>query len=646
MWTAVFLSALLAAADDAPQIASPPATQPAQSYVQARAKAGKDAAAHVRLALWCESHGLTAERVKHLALAVLYDPSNVLARGLLGTVANHGKWQRPEVVGQAIQNDPAYQALIREYLDRRVKTPAKADAQLRLASWCSEKGLQEQALAHYSQVIRLDPSREIAWRRLGYKRQGHRWVKPEEVAAQKLEAEQQKLADKHWKLKLEKLRDGLLSKDAARRARAESELAEVTDPRAVPMIWALFGRGTEPSQIAAVRMLGQIDSPSASIALAGLAVFASSDDVRLRATATLAERDPRDVVGRLIVLVRTPFKYHVRPSSGPGSPGVLFVEGERFNIQRIYESMIVDPSIFSTRLFTGSIPFDPFSAQNLALASIPQRNASGGSTPSPYAVAAQRDLDIGRAIENVRQANQAVEQRLALDVQMIENTNAQIARVNQSVLFLLKVLTGQDLGSDPEKWKSWWTDQLGYVYQSSLSETKPTYTEFVPVVALSPSHSSCFAAGTLVQSLDGPRPIESIRVGDRVLSQNSSTGALEFKPVMVLHRNEPAPTLRLAIGDETIVATGIHRFWKAGKGWTMARELKPGDRLRGVGAVAEVRSIAPDKTQPVFNLDVAGNRDFFVGKSGVLVHDFSFVQPVAEPFDREPQLAPEAAVAK
>jgi HEAT repeats len=109
----------------------------------------------------------------------------------------------------------------------------------------------------------------------------------------------------------------------------------VTDLRAVPMIWALFGRGSERLQIAAVQMLGQIDGPSASIALAALAVFNTSAQVRQRATETLARRDPRDVVGRLIGLIRKPFKYQVRPSNGPGSTGVLFVEGERFNVQRI-----------------------------------------------------------------------------------------------------------------------------------------------------------------------------------------------------------------------------------------------------------------------------------------------------------------------
>ena len=139
-----------------------------------------------------------------------------------------------------------------------------------------KKGSRSKRIAHYSAVTRIDPSREAAWKHLGYKKQGDRWVKPEEVAAAKQEAAHQKLADKHWKTKLEKLRDGLESKDASKRAKAEQGLAEVTDPRAVPMIWALFVRGGERQQIAAVQMLGQIDGPSASNGLAVLAVFSPS----------------------------------------------------------------------------------------------------------------------------------------------------------------------------------------------------------------------------------------------------------------------------------------------------------------------------------------------------------------------------------
>ncbi len=38
------------------------------------AKAGKNAAAHVQLALWCEAHGFTAERIKHLTRSRLARP--------------------------------------------------------------------------------------------------------------------------------------------------------------------------------------------------------------------------------------------------------------------------------------------------------------------------------------------------------------------------------------------------------------------------------------------------------------------------------------------------------------------------------------------------------------------------------------------
>ena len=49
-------------------------------YTSAATRARRDPDAHVRLALWCEAHGMTAERLKHLSLAVLYDPSHALAR--------------------------------------------------------------------------------------------------------------------------------------------------------------------------------------------------------------------------------------------------------------------------------------------------------------------------------------------------------------------------------------------------------------------------------------------------------------------------------------------------------------------------------------------------------------------------------------
>ena len=75
--------------------ASPVAPEALQAYETARVQAGRDPQAQVKLALWCEAQGLTAERTKHLALAVLRDPQNATARGLMGLVAYAGGWETP-----------------------------------------------------------------------------------------------------------------------------------------------------------------------------------------------------------------------------------------------------------------------------------------------------------------------------------------------------------------------------------------------------------------------------------------------------------------------------------------------------------------------------------------------------------------------
>ena len=105
-----------------------------REYRSAAAAARRDPDAHVRLALWCEAHGLTAERLKHLSLAVLYDPANVLARGLMGLVAYRGKWERPDEVSRRVEDDPAHKARIKEYLQRR---SSSANGPMTTGNWPS-----------------------------------------------------------------------------------------------------------------------------------------------------------------------------------------------------------------------------------------------------------------------------------------------------------------------------------------------------------------------------------------------------------------------------------------------------------------------------------------------------------------------------
>lgn len=91
MITAWLLGCALVAAAEPPSVPATAAKPDLAAYEAAKAKAGRDANAQVKLALWCESHGLSAQRIKHLALATLSDPTNAAARGSLGLVLYQGK---------------------------------------------------------------------------------------------------------------------------------------------------------------------------------------------------------------------------------------------------------------------------------------------------------------------------------------------------------------------------------------------------------------------------------------------------------------------------------------------------------------------------------------------------------------------------
>jgi hypothetical protein len=679
------------------------------AYEAAQKQAGRDAGAHLKLALWCEAHGLSAERMKHLALAVLNDPSNALARGLMGLVSYHGQWKSPDEISRTIHEDPKQRALVREYVARRARTPEMADGHATLALWCEQNGLKLQAIAHFHQVLLLDPTRELAWKHLGFKKVGGRWIKPEVVAEAKRQVEAQKNSSKHWKPLLERWRDGLASKDKSRRASAEKALADVTDPRAVPEIWWVYARGDAARQMIAVRLLGQIDSPGASRALAMLALLSRSAEVRQVATQSLRRRDAREFAPLLIAMLRDPVKYEVQDVKGPGSSGELFVKKKDVNLKRLYsppplpdvmlmpgDSMALDanglpvvlrvldqyimpatwggagPGIgdtlipalptaaqISTQLGKAGLP--PNLAQKLGATVAQNASAAimnlGGPRGQPLVaeelVNRQLQIPVGLMMMQAQIAAQVAQQQLAGDVQAIDAYNAPILDTNRRLRVVLAAALGTDVGDDRAAWQKWLVDLLGYAYapQKSSNE-RTTIIEEVPLayqpqaapivsdqpVAVQIVSHSCFGAGTPVRTLEGVRPIESIRIGDQVLTQNPKTGELKYEPLIAVYHNPPNATLRIDLGNETVVATGIHRFWKAGKGWTMARELKRGDALRTLGGTASVKAVETERTQPVFNLRVAEGESFFVGEAAVLAHDNSLINPTPDPFDAVPTL--------
>ena len=109
--------------------ANPPTpTSTHAAYEADRDQAGRNASAQVKLALWCEAHGLHAERLRHLAMAALSDPNNAPVRGLMGIVRHGNQWLRPDNLAGQPAADPMYQAKMPEHHARRDHAATSANA--------------------------------------------------------------------------------------------------------------------------------------------------------------------------------------------------------------------------------------------------------------------------------------------------------------------------------------------------------------------------------------------------------------------------------------------------------------------------------------------------------------------------------------
>jgi tetratricopeptide (TPR) repeat protein len=629
-----------------------------QSYEAAKVAAGNSPAKLVKLALWCEAHGMRDEQRAVLDEAVRLDPNNKSARGLLGQVSYQRRWETPEAVSQHVKDDDALAAKIAEYNARRERIDRDTEIErqqvdnferighyakagevklrldrriapehVRLGLWCEVNGLKPQALAHFTTALELDPHKEATWKHMGYIKHHGRWMSHEQISAEEHEAQAQKHADRHW--------GPLLHKWAAelgvrpRRAEAEANMAKVSDPRAVPSIIRLFGESSPIGQMLAVRLLQQIDAPAATAALAILAVESGEIEVRQAAIPALKGREPRDYGESMINLIHTPVTYQVQPVAGPGSRGALVIDSPRFRIARTYEA----PAAFRlSGSFYGYAGYDanglPVVIRGRDMKNLQGKNA-GQFVHDAEARTAQMLADA---------QNNAViaAERLGADVRELEEWNAQAKVVNQRVedVFRVALDAPASLGAgDEDAWHAWYYERIGYRYMPPPKVVAAVNA--VPDLA-TPKIISCFAAGTPVRTLAGPRPIESIRTGDQVLSRDVITGSLDFRPVLAVHHNPPDTTLRVALDNgDAVVASRFHRFWLAGRGWAMARDLKSGEVLRTLGGPARITSVELAPVQPVFNLDVGQSRTYFVGSSAMLVHDNTLppAHPVELPFD-------------
>jgi hypothetical protein len=141
----------------------------------------------------------------------------------------------------------------------------------------------------------------------------------------------------------------------------------------------------------------------------------------------------------------------------------------------------------------------------------------------------------------------------------------------------------------------------------------------------------CFVAGTPVKTEAGHAPIESLKVGDLVQSEDPKTGAISLRRVTQVHVRpiEKINTFyKLTVSkggaEEDFYVTGEHPFWIADKAeWRSVDELSVGDALADFGGhrLRVSAKVAVSEKQQTYNISVEGNATYFAGRNEVLVHN-------------------------
>jgi hypothetical protein len=127
------------------------------------------------------------------------------------------------------------------------------------------------------------------------------------------------------------------------------------------------------------------------------------------------------------------------------------------------------------------------------------------------------------------------------------------------------------------------------------------------------------------------KPIEALEVDNLVWAWDEAKGAVVRRRVKRLFRHKHKAVLDVICVisgtrcQQTISATTEHPFWVNGKGWVPSCRLQPDDVLRRIdgGGMRVLRVTDSGRKADVFNFEVEGIHNYFVGGAGVLVHNES-----------------------
>lgn len=591
---------------------------------------GADAEKLVEEALRAELDGNVAQRRVLLNMAVDAAPDYAPARWQSGQVRAGDEWLPIEKAQAAAAGNPQRA----QYNTLRAAADESLAAQLALARWCRKNSLPDEARFHWRSVLARDPNNQEALRALDVRWYAGRLLKPAEIDRAKAAARARKAAVKEFAPRMARWERMLAAGDLKSRNEALDEIRALRNVAVLPAIEevtldrelatnAEFENCLWISE-ALLAALNETPGVEATHSLVRHALFSPLRSIRNSAVEAIKKRPMHDYVPQLLAALAMPIESSYRV--------VTDADGSVHYFHSLYrEGQNADWS------FEGRLSAMQHDLQGPTFVRVDDR-IRGEVTDMRLPARTNRVVQAEMAA--VADKNQrkfaakagAAEQRIA-------TINQATTLANQWIVALLAATTGQELGDSPHLWWDWWERYNEYsadgetpVYENSYAESthryyrapESNYYRINPPPPPPPPGGyprSCFAAGTPVWTNTGLREIESLQTGDLVLSQNTQTGELTYKPVVGRTVRPPSPIRAITVEGDEIETTLGHPFWVAGVGWRMAKELADGATLHGVHGGATIDAIEERKEAEAYNLIVADFATYFVGKTGLLVHD-------------------------
>ena len=509
-----------------------------------------------------------------------------------------------------------------EYVAAREVAAADKAGHLQLARLARRFGMDDRYAAHMLVVADLeeDPAEAATIReRLGQRRVAGEWVDAAAVRRlEQIDKDRRKLAGRYHATVLRaRQRAAAGDGNAARRL-----LGPIGGPHAAWLIGKAFAGAGAVAESLAVEVVDGRRGMAASQALAEFAVESDWPAVRSAALAALTRRDLNDFVPVWMGKLHTPLTVRSDEQVG-GRGGAMSVvyESESWNVRKRLKSQTVAVYRPGPAEFIDAVP------------------TRGTLSPLDGLLTGVRSNRTRESVAEGRLASAMARAKLQQTLRQRE-FERDVERTNDRVFEALEAVDGQTLSTPDEAW-DWWASHQGIRASAGTDEKELIeVSEYEQEVVSVPSRltfrpaGECFAAGTSVLTPGGPRAIETLTIGDRVVSQDVVTGRMSEAVVLRPTRRMAREHYEMYVDGERLLASGGHPVWEAGHGWRRVRHADAGRDLWTMGGPKQLTRVAklseddPRSQEPVYNLIVDGTHTYFVGDARLLVHDDTIPRPV------------------